>query len=84
MTATRARNKKKQQTLSIYRNDEIYGTAFFLRDKCVSYIHENDGEWREYHDSVLKPFGIKVWHLEELSEKQKYSLDKMVPGIFDE
>jgi hypothetical protein len=65
------------KNLGIYSSQDIYGQAFFEGDKCIHYIHANDGYWHnEYFRGIVKHFGIKSFHLDEMNEKQKKSLKK--------
>lgn len=48
-----------------------YGLAFFLGDKLIHYIHENDGDVsQEYHGPLFKKLGYNLVSLGNLNVEQ--------------
>ncbi len=70
---------KKKKTVQIYRDEKKYwGQAFFEGNECITFIHGNDGEWRDQHDVLLLHFGIEIEHVEKINKKQKASLKTLM------
>lgn len=67
---------KLKAEISVYSSDEIYGTAFFQGDKLITYIHENDAQWRqEYFAPIMNAAGVTIKQLSKLNKRQREALE---------
>ncbi len=57
-----------------------YGEAFFLGDKLLAYVHENDGCWRdEYFNPILLALGYKVMRVKEPNKTHAKAIAEYEP-----